>query len=89
MNLELEGKVTMVTGGSRGLGKAIVLRLAEEGCSLAICARGEEAGRVHGVGEGTDPSQAFLHALELPDGKAELLAHRGVGTGNPGRSISL
>lgn len=43
MNLELEGKKAMVTGGSRGLGWAIAMRLAAEGGGLAICARGEEA----------------------------------------------
>ncbi len=41
MDLELEGSVAIVTGASRGIGKAIALSLAGEGCDLAICARGD------------------------------------------------
>src|SRR5947199_16054 len=39
MDLELEGKAALVTGGSKGIGRAIALGLAAEGARLAICAR--------------------------------------------------
>lgn len=37
---KLEGKVALITGASRGLGRAIALAYAREGASLSICARG-------------------------------------------------
>ena len=42
MDLELEGRTAIVTGGSRGIGKAIARELAREGVDVAIAARGRD-----------------------------------------------
>lgn len=43
MDLGLQGSRALVTGASRGLGRAIAARLIEEGVSVAICARDADA----------------------------------------------
>ena len=43
MDLGLHDKVALITGSSKGLGKACALQLAKEGVNVAICARGSEA----------------------------------------------
>src|SRR5215831_6418949 len=42
MDLGLKGKVAIVAGASRGLGRAVAQELAAEGTSLVICARNAE-----------------------------------------------
>ena len=43
MDLRISGKNVVITGGSRGIGKAIALAFAAEGANVATCSRHTEA----------------------------------------------
>jgi len=63
MDLELTGKIAIVTGSTKGLGLACAAALLQEGCRVTICARGEE-GIVAAVSQ----------LREIPDASGRLLA---------------
>jgi NAD(P)-dependent dehydrogenase (short-subunit alcohol dehydrogenase family) len=70
MELGLDGKSAIVTGGTRGIGRATAEVLAAEGCGVGVCARSEEdvgatVERLEGEGVA-----AFGRALDVADAEA-------------------
>jgi len=77
MNLQLDGKVALVTGASRGIGRGIALRLASAGCAVVLTARDKRdldavAKEIEGVGGKAHAITADL----LQDGSANRLAEQ-------------
>ena len=73
MDLGLSGKKAIVTGGKRGLGFATATLLAQEGCDVAICARGDVSEAVTALGSyGTRAFGAGIDAADADAYKAWL-----------------
>ena len=68
MDLGLKGKKAIVTGGKRGLGFATAQLLAQEGCDVAICARGDVTDAV--VALAANGTQVFGQGIDAADGEA-------------------
>ena len=68
MDLGLQGRKALITGGTRGIGRAIADLLADEGSDVAICARNE--GQVTSAVEALTAKgvKAKGRALDVADG---------------------
>ncbi len=97
MELGLEGKVAIVTGGSKGIGRATALGLAQEGANVAICARGVEDLEVAAAeiaeitGRTVLPVRADMTVLEdIQNLVSTTVAELGdVGNGRVGNSVAV
>jgi NAD(P)-dependent dehydrogenase (short-subunit alcohol dehydrogenase family) len=73
--MSLQGKAAIVTGASRGIGRAIVRALASEGASCVLCARNEErlASVEHEIKDAGGDACSLALDLRAPDGPSRLV----------------
>lgn len=104
MKLGLEGKVAIVTGGSKGIGQATALGFLAEGASVLVCARGKEAleetvhaagpqreGRIVGVQADLTKGEAITEVVaKCRDtfGRVDILINN-AGSARPGEFLKL
>lgn len=70
MKLGLEGKTVLITGGSKGIGRACAMAFAAEGCKLHLVSR--DAGRLEAARDAiltAHPVEVRVHPADLRDGE--------------------
>lgn len=67
MDLGLEGKNVVITGGSKGIGKSTALAMSKEGANVAICARGEDALQSAALEISALGSKCFHQSVDVAD----------------------
>lgn len=75
MNHDLRGKVALITGGSRGIGRGIALELAAAGCRVMLTARDQAALNAVAAEIRERGGEAHVHVADLcGEGSADALA---------------
>ncbi|WP_027941840.1 SDR family NAD(P)-dependent oxidoreductase [Amycolatopsis taiwanensis] len=70
MDLQLGGRRALVTGGTKGIGRAVVEALAAEGAAVAFCARSEADVRATVAELSASGVTVTGHAVDVADGPA-------------------
>ena len=70
MDLQIKGQKALITGGTKGIGRAIADALADEGSNVSICARNEDDVNAAVEALSAKGVTAFGQSVDVGDGEA-------------------